>query len=126
QSNLLFQGSFIVSGSATGVVIYTGNETEFGRIAALTGKAPDDISSPVQKKIDKLIGYIIAVIAGVAVGAFILAIARGIELAEALRLVIALSVSAVPESLPIAISVILVLGMRRMAAKKALVRSMNA
>ncbi|MFZ1250502.1 MAG: HAD-IC family P-type ATPase [Candidatus Microsaccharimonas sp.] len=126
QLNILFQGSFLVAGSATGVVIFTGNDTEFGRIAALTGKAPDDISSPVQKKIDKLISYIIAVIAAVAVGAFILAIFRGIELTEALRLVIALSVSAVPESLPIAISVILVLGMRRMAAKKALVRSMNA
>jgi len=126
QSNLLFQGSFVIAGSAVGVVVYTGNETEFGRIAALTGKAPDDISSPVQKKIDKLIAYIIAVIAAVAVGAFILALARGIEVSEALRLVIALSVSAVPESLPIAISVILVLGMRRMAAKKALVRSMNA
>jgi Ca2+-transporting ATPase len=126
QSNTLFQGSFIVSGSAVGVVIYTANHTEFGRIAALTGKAPDSVSSPVQKKIDKLITYIIAVIAAVAVGAFILALVRGIEMTEALRLVIALSVSAVPESLPIAISVILVLGMRRMAAKKALVRSMNA
>jgi len=126
QANILFQGSFVVSGSATGVVIYTGNTTEFGRIAALTGKAPDEISSPVQKKIDKLISYIIAVIAAVAIGAFILAIVRGIEVSEALRLVIALSVSAVPESLPIAISVILVLGMRRMAAKRALVRSMNA
>ena len=126
QANLLFQGSFIVSGTATGVVIYTGNQTEFGRIAALTGDAPDSVSSPVQKKIDKLIGYIIAIIAAVAVGAFVLALARGIEMSEALRLVIALSVSAVPESLPIAISVVLVLGMRRMAAKKALVRSMNA
>jgi len=126
QANILFQGSFIIAGSATGVVVYTGNHTEFGRIAALTGKAPDDISSPVQKKIDKLITYIIAVIAAVALAAFGLAIYRGIEVTEALRLVIALSVSAVPESLPIAISVILVLGMRRMAAKKALVRSMNA
>lgn len=126
QKNMLFQGSFVVSGSATGVVVYTGNTTEFGRIAALTGQAPDSAASPVQKKIDKLITYIIAVVTAVAIGAFILAIVRGIELSEALRLVIALSVSAVPESLPVAISVILVLGMRRMAAKKALVRSMNA
>lgn len=126
QSNILFQGSFIIAGSAVGVVIATGNQTEFGRIAALTGDAPDSVSSPVQKKIDKLIGYIIAIISGVAVAAFILALVRGIEMGEALRLVIALSVSAVPESLPIAISVVLVLGMRRMAAKKALVRSMNA
>ena len=126
QKNILFQGSFVVSGQATGVVIYTGNDTEFGRIAALTGKAPGSASSPVQKKIDKLISYIIAAVGAMAILAFVLAIYRGIEFAEALRFVIALSVSAVPESLPVAISVILVLGMRRMAAKKALVRSMTA
>lgn len=126
QTNILFQGSFIIAGRAKGVVVATGNTTEFGRIAALTGSAPDSTSSPVQKKIDKLISYIIAAVAAMAVLAFILAVSRGIEIGEALRFVIALSVSAVPESLPVAISVILVLGMRRMAAKKALVRSMSA
>lgn len=126
QTNMLFQGAFIVGGQAMGVVVYTGNQTEFGRIAALTGKAPGSGSSPVQEKIDKLLKYIIGVVAAVAVAAFILAIARGTEFTEALRFVMALSVSAVPESLPVAISVVLVLGMRRMAAKKALVRSMRA
>lgn len=125
QTNMAFQGSFVVSGHALGVVVYTGNRTEFGRIATLAGSSSDG-ASPVQKKIDKLISYIIAIIAGIAVIAFMLAIARGIEFAEALRFVIALSVSAVPEGLPVAISVILVLGMRRMASKKALVRSMSA
>jgi Ca2+-transporting ATPase len=126
QTNMLFQGSFITSGQAVGIIVFTGNNTEFGRIAALTGNAPDEISSPVQKKIDKLIAYIIAVVIGVGIVVFILALSRGIEITEALRFVIAICVSAVPESLPVAISVILVLGMRRMAAKKALVRSMSA
>jgi calcium-translocating P-type ATPase len=126
QTNMLFQGAFIVSGQATGIVVFTGNETEFGRIAALSRKSTDDTTSPVQKKIDKLLKYIVMAVGGLAVGAFILAIYKGIELSEAIRFVLALSVSAVPESLPIAISVILVLGMRRMAAKKALVRSMKA
>lgn len=126
QTNILFQGSFVVSGQAIGVVVATGNHTEFGKIAALTNKEPESMSSPVQRKIDKLLGVIIAVVGAIALVAFALAIWRGIELTEALRFVIALSVSAVPESLPVAISVVLVLGMRRMAAKKALVRSMNA
>ncbi len=126
QKNTAFQGSFVVSGTGLGVVVATGNETEFGRIAALANKQPDAATSPVQKKIDKLISYIIVIVAGIAVVAFALALYRGVELSEAFRYVIALSVSAVPESLPIAISVVLVLGMRRMAAKKALVRSMNA
>lgn len=126
QSNMLFQGAFLVAGNATGVVIATGNETEFGRIASLSKKSSDAATSPVQKKIDKLLSYIVAAVGALAVVAFALALIRGIELSEAILFVLAISVSAVPESLPVAISVILVLGMRRMAAKKALIRSMRA
>lgn len=126
QSNTLFQGSFVVSGQGVGIVTATSNQTEFGRIAALTTRSTEQSTSPVQKKIDKLLTYIVATVGALAVVAFFIALARGIEFTEALRFVLAMSVSAVPESLPVAISVILVLGMRRMAAKKALVRSMNA
>jgi Ca2+-transporting ATPase len=124
RSNLLFQGSFVISGDVTAVVTSTGNNTEFGQLAALAQDT--NTESPVQKKIDKLISHIIAIVGGIAVVAFALAMRGGMELGESLRFVLALSVSAVPESLPVAISVVLVLGMRRMAAKKALVRSMRA
>lgn len=126
QTNMLFQGSFVISGHASGLVVYTGNATEFGHIAQLAGRAKQTNHSPVQAKIDVLISRIIAAVGGIALVAFGLAVWRGTEITEALRFVIALSVSAVPESLPVAISVILVLGMRRIAKKKALVRSMNA
>lgn len=124
QTNMLFQGSFIITGETMAVVVATGNDTEFGKLAALT----QDISdiSPVQRKIDTLLTYIISAVAVMAMLAFILSMLRGTPLAESLRFVIALSVSAVPESLPVAISVVLVLAMRRMAAKKALVRTMTA
>lgn len=124
QKNMLFQGSFVVAGDVTAIITTTGNNTEFGQLAALSKDR--DIHSPVQLKIDKLISQIIAVVGALAVVAFGLSMLRGVELAESLRFVMALSVSAVPESLPVAISVILVLGMRRMAAKKALVRNMRA
>jgi Ca2+-transporting ATPase len=124
RANMLFQGSFIVAGEAIAVVVATGNDTEFGQLAALTRDS--NTESPVQKKIDKLLAQIIAVVASLAVVTFILATFRGMEFTESLRFVLALSVSAVPESLPVAISVVLVLGMRRMATKKALVRNMNA
>ena len=124
QTNMIFQGSFIVAGEARAVVVATGNDTQFGQLAMLAGDTEQP--SPVQKKIDKLLTQIIGVVAAIAAVAFGLAISRGMEVAESFRFVIALSVSAVPESLPIAISVILVLGMRRMAAKKALVRTMRA
>lgn len=121
QSNILFQGSFIISGETTAVVVATGNDTEFGQLAALTGDASN--ISPVQVKINKLVSQIIVVILGIAAAAFGLALWRGMDFVESIRFVIALSVSAVPEGLPIAISVVLVLGMRRMAAKKALVKT---
>jgi Ca2+-transporting ATPase len=124
QNNMLFQGSFIVAGEATAVVTDTGNATEFGKLAVLA--SDNETTSPVQRKIDKLISQIIAVVGAMAVVAFGLSLLRGMELTDTIRFVMALSVSAVPESLPVAISVILVLGMRRMAARKALVRNMRA
>lgn len=124
QTNMLFQGSFIIAGEAQAVVVATGNDTEFGQLAALTTDISD--LSPVQRKIDRLLTYIISVVAVLAVLAFFLSSIRGGTLSESLRFVIALSVSAVPEGLPVAIPVILVLAMRRMAAKKALVRTMTA
>lgn len=124
QSNILFQGSFIIAGELTAVVTHTGNSTEFGQIAALAQRT--DTQSPVQKKIDKLLSQIISVVGGMAIVAFGLALLRDIEIVEAVRFVMAMSVSAVPESLPVAITVVLVLGMRRMARRKALVRSMRA
>lgn len=124
QTNILFQGSFIISGEAQGVVINTANNTEFGRIASLTSAQLS--RSPIQQKIDKLISQIIAVVVAMAFVAFGLAMLRGMDITQSTQFVIALAVSAVPESLPVAISVVLVLGMRRMAAKKALVRSMRS
>lgn len=124
QSNTVFQGSFVVAGEGIGVVFATGNETEFGQLAALTSNR--ETESPVQRKIDTLLSQIISVVLGIAIVAFSLSLLRGVDLTESLRFVIALSVSAVPESLPVAISVVLVLGMRRMAARKALVRTMRS
>lgn len=124
QTNMIFQGSFVVGGRAMALVVATGNDTEFGKLAVLTGGTSEH--SPVQKKIDKLISQIVRVIAAVAAVAFGLALYRGMELGESIRYVLALSVSAVPESLAVSITVVLVIGMKRMAAKKALVRAMRA
>lgn len=124
RSNMVYQGSFVVGGRATVLVIATGNDTEFGKLAALS--VSTDETSPVQKRIDKLISSLIRIIAGIATVAFLLSLYRGMDLAEAIRYVLALSVSAVPESLPVAITVVLVLGMRRMAKKKALVKNTSA
>ncbi len=50
QTNMLFQGSIIVAGNVTGIVVFTGNRTEFGLIAALSKKSTDDTISPGPKE----------------------------------------------------------------------------
>lgn len=124
HTGMVYQGSFVVGGAALAVVTATGNGTEFGKLAKLSA-APRS-ASPVQKKIDKLVTQVIGAVGAVAVVTFLLAVYRGISVADSLQFVMALTVSAVPESLPVAISVILALGMRRMALRKALVRTMSA
>ncbi len=124
QTNMVFQGSFVVGGTAKAIVVATGNSTEFGTLAALSSRTTT--SSPVQNKIDALINKIVIGIIIVSILGFVLARGQGMDVAETLKFVIAMAVSAVPEDLPVATSVILALGMHRMAAKKALVRTMSA
>lgn len=124
QNNMVFQGSFIIAGQALAAIVTTGNNTEYGKLAKLSGTNTQ--KSPVQQKIDKLLSQIVIIVVIVAAAAFSLSILRGLPVDEAVRFVLTLSVSAVPEGLPVAITVILVLGMRRLAKKKALVRSMAA
>ncbi|MDR1033106.1 MAG: cation-transporting P-type ATPase [Candidatus Nomurabacteria bacterium] len=124
QSNMLFSGTFLISGNVRMLVVRTGSDTEFGKIADL---ATQTFSiSPVQVKINKLVKKIAIVMGILSVIAFAMSLSAGIELLASLEFVIALAVSAVPEGLPIAISIILALGMRRMAAQKALVANMRA
>lgn len=124
QDNMVFQGTYVLAGTARAVVVETSNRTEFGKIAALA--AEDQTRSPVQAKIDQLITLLVKVVAVLAVIVFALSLVRGIPSAEALRFVLSLTVSAVPEGLPVALTVIIVLGMRRMAKQKALVRNFKA
>jgi len=124
QDNMVFQGTYVLGGGARAVVVETAGRTEFGKIATLA--SDDHTTSPVQAKINDLITLLVKVVGVLAVIVFILSLIRGIPSAEALRFVLSLTVSAVPEGLPVALTVIIVLGMRRMAKQKALVRNFKA
>lgn len=126
RSNMVYSGSFVVGGEAKAIVVATGENTEFGRIAALSSQEKGVETSPIQKKIDKLVSQIIFVIIAISIIVFVMSVWRGMDYFESIRFVLALAVSAVPEGLPVAIAVVLALGMHRMAARKALVRSMSA
>ena len=124
QRNMAFMGCLVQSGEAKAIVTSIGAETEFGKIAHLASKTHE--KSPVQHKIDKLATNMTKWLIVVSVFVFVLSLLRGISADEALRFMLSLTVSSVPEGLPLALTVFMVIGMHRMAKRKALVRSMTA
>ncbi|PIU76869.1 ATPase [bacterium CG06_land_8_20_14_3_00_33_50] len=122
--NMVFQGTTVAEGRGEFIVVSTGTETHFGKIALFSQEV--ETETPIQIKMKKLsrdIGIAVLV-------ASIIILAIGIivhkEILYMVQLTISLAVSAIPEGLPIAITIILVLGAKRMAKKKAIVRNMMA
>lgn len=124
QRNMVFSGSFVVTGTGKFIVTATGNQTEYGRIASLASSLGEE--SPIKKKMDKLVAQIAIVVIVLAIIILIIQLIDQIPLLEALEFTLAMAVSAVPEGLPIAISIILALCAARMAKKQALIRELRA
>ncbi|HET9412049.1 MAG TPA: cation-translocating P-type ATPase [Candidatus Saccharimonadales bacterium] len=134
QTNMLFSGTLVATGTAEGIVVATGASTEIGRIAKLVGSVVEE-QTPMQRKLDDLgkkLGLIILVIC-VAVFFIILFMDQEVEKVDLLQKVllaftaaVALAVAAIPEGLAFVVRISLALGARRMAAKNALVRRLAA
>jgi len=132
--NLGYMNTIITRGNGEGIVIGTGMDTEIGKIA--TSLQQEEIElSPFQKEVNrfgKMLGILILIICGfVFVIELILILALGSpdplgELIEAFEIAISLAVSAVPEGLIVVITVVMSIGMRKMADKNALVRKLTA
>lgn len=124
RDNMAYAGTYVVSGTGLAMVVSTAMNTEFGAIAELAAKK--EPKSPMQAKIDNIVGRLIKILIVIVAVVFTLSLVRGTPLDEASRFAMSLAVAAVPEDLPIALTVIMVLGMRRLAKKHALVRSPKA
>ena len=123
RRNMAFMGTILAAGLAEGVVVETGARTEFGRIAQLVGTAKDE-ETPLQARLRKFGRWLVLAAGGVVALVFVLGLLRGVDAVEMLLASISLAVAAVPEGLPAVVTVALALGVRRMAGKRALVRSL--
>ncbi|WP_392710980.1 cation-translocating P-type ATPase [Rhizobium ruizarguesonis] len=124
-SSMLLAGSLVTRGRAKGVVTATGTATMLGGIATELGRA----SSSQPPLVARLAKFTNALAVFVGLAALVLVVAgfmRGLPLHDLIMMSVGLAVSAVPEGLPIAISVALAVSMRRMAARNVIVRSMPA
>jgi cation-transporting P-type ATPase F len=125
RKNLAFAGTFVTSGQAEGVVFKTGDGTETDRIARLISSAVE-ISTPLTRKIAQFSKLVLWVIAGLAVATFALGIARGEKPVEMFMAAVALAVGAIPEGLPAAVTIVLAIGVSRLAKRKTIIRKLPA
>lgn len=124
RKNMLFGSTIVTAGNGKGLVIGTGRNTEFGKIAGLISEQEE--KTPLEKQIAYL-AKTLTVLSSVAVLIiFVLGYFRGYEILPLSTFVIALLVGAVPESLPTVITLALAIGVSRMAKHKAIVRRLAA
>ena len=125
RKNIAHAGTLVVQGYATAVVYATGDSTEIGKIAGIVS-ATRRVETPLQKGIAHLAWLIFIVVIVIVIGILILGVTRGEPLLPMLVLSAAVAVGAVPEALPITLTVILAIGSLRIANKKGIVRKLSA
>lgn len=123
--NMGFSGTFIVRGRGEGVVVATGAQMEIGRISQEITEAREE-AFPLMKKVSKFSQYLSVGIALAAVATFALGMVRDYEVVYMFRASVALAVAAIPEGLPAMLTVAMAMGVRAMARRKAIVRSLPA
>lgn len=128
--NMVYKGTAVVQGVGRGVVTATGMATEMGHIAQLLEQT-EATSTPLEREIDRVgrtLGIGVIAIAVVVVGAVLSMSmphsARGIV--EVLLLGVSLAVAAVPEGLPAVLSLVLAVGVQRMARQRAIVKKLSS
>ena len=125
QKNMLFSGSNISSGHAEAIIVYTGMETQLGRIAKMLN-TPYEILTPLQVKIREMSKKLTILIFIILILIFIYGMITKKDLLSLIMLCISLSVAAIPEGLPAVITITLSVGVSSLAKKKAVVRQMTA
>ena len=119
--SMAFMNTLVTRGRGELVVTATGVQTELGVLADLIARTPE-VATPIQRQLAQL-GRRLATIGGVAVAVYlVLGLLRGDAWPTVLLSAVALAVAAVPEGLPVVVTVTLAVGVRRMARKGALVK----
>ena len=119
RTNLAFGGTIVTYGQAGGIVVAVGDATETGKIADLMAST-QTIATPLTRRIAALSRMLVWLILGLATAMFLLEAARGSALSTTFNAAVALAVGAIPEGLPAAVTIMLAVGVSRMARRRAL------
>lgn len=125
RKNSVFCGTYVTQGVGLFVVAHTGKDTEIGKIAQSVAQARR-VKTPVQNAVRQISWYIFALTIFIVIGIFALGVYRGQPVLEMLVLSAAVAVGAVPEALPITLTVILSVGVFAISQKGGLIRKLDA
>lgn len=125
RSSMVFAGTLVTQGVATAIVCGTGTGTEIGKIAELVAAAERE-ETPLQHAIKRFSLRASVFLVGLTVAIFFIGLAFGQSALDMFLTSVAIAVSAIPEGLPVAMTVILAVGVERMARRKGVVRKLVA
>jgi magnesium-transporting ATPase (P-type) len=130
RTNMVFSGTAVARGSGRAVVTATGMRAEMGRIASMLERTVEE-RTPLQREVDHLgrtLGAAVILIAIVVVAAIVITsdLRTAGDFVEVMLIGVSLAVAAVPESLSAVLTVVLALGVRRMAAQHAIVTKLSS
>lgn len=123
--NMVYAGTSVITGRAKCIAIGTGSNTEIGRIATTVIDTKKE-DSPLTIRMNKFTKQISIAIVCVSIVLLISLYIKGVQLKEMFLSVVALSVSAMPEGLPLALTLALTIGANRMSKKNVIVKQLNA
>ena len=121
--DLGYMTTIVTYGRGVGEVIKTGMNTEIGKIAEMVGKEKDK-PSPLQKAMDELSKFLGIAAVIICVIMFIIGIVQGREMLDMLMTAVSLAVAAIPEGIPTIVTIVLALGMQKMAKVNAIVKTL--
>ncbi len=126
RSNMLYSGTLIAAGQATGIVIATGKATEIGRISTLLAQV-ETVTTPLLRQMARFSHWLAVFILVMVALTFVLGVLwRGHAPADMFMMAVALAAAAIPEGLPAIMTITLAMGVRRMAARHAIIRRLPA
>ncbi|HBQ63683.1 MAG TPA: ATPase, partial [Clostridiales bacterium] len=126
RRNMAYLGSSVTYGRAAGVVTATGMQTETGKIAGFINTQDQFEETPLQKKLAEMSKYISIIIIVVSAVIFVTGLLWGRSFFDMFLTSVSLAVAAIPEGLPAIVTIVLALGVQKMARKKAIIRKLPA
>ena len=125
KSNIVYMGTTALSGRGLMNVTAIGASTELGKIAGSLSELKDE-PTPLQMRLESFGRSLTYLVIAVSILIFIIGLLSGVEFLEMIKVSVVLAIAAIPEGLPIAVTMILVIGMRAILRRRGLIKKLLA